>query len=62
MAAAIFVTLVAAGCLGLAVAVLAALSTIRSRRLDLDRGDGDVEMATALTAVQADIEKGQRGY
>jgi hypothetical protein len=62
MAAAAFVTLVAAGCLGLAVAILIALSTIRSRRVDLDRGDRDAELATAMTAVQADIEKGQRGY
>ena len=62
MAAAVFITLVAAGGLGLAVAILIALSTIRSRRLDLDRGDRDDELATAMSAVQADIEKGQRGY
>jgi len=62
MAAAVFVTLVAAGCLGLAVAILVALSTLRSRRVDVDRGDRDDELATAMSAVQADIEKGQRGY
>ncbi|MET4581788.1 hypothetical protein ABIE21_001278 [Conyzicola nivalis] len=62
MAAAVFVTLVAAGCLGLAVASLVALSALRSRRVDVDRGGRDLELATAMSDVQADIEKGQRGY
>jgi len=62
MAAAVFVTLVAAGCIGLAVAILVALSMLRGRRVDVDRGDRDDELATAMSAVQADIEKGQRGY
>ena len=62
MAASVFVTLVSAGCVGLAVAILVALSSLRSRRLDLDHGDRDPELAAAMTSVQADIEKGQRGY
>ena len=62
MAAAVFVTLVAAGGLGVAVAILIAFSTLRSRRVDLDRGARDVELAAARSAVQADIDKGQRGY
>ena len=62
MAAVGLVILVTVGSLGLAVAILIALSTLRGRRLDLDRRTDDPELVAAMTSIQADIDKGQRGY
>jgi len=62
MAAGVLVTLVSVGCIGLAVAILVALSVLRSRRVDLERRDREPELADAMREVQANIEKGQRGY
>jgi hypothetical protein len=52
------------GGLGVAVAILVALSILgRHRRIDTPAADPrDAEMAAARRSIQADIDAGQRGY
>jgi hypothetical protein len=58
------IALASAGGLGVAVAILIALSTMRAhRRFDRSTETGvDPETAKVMAQVQADIDKGRRGY
>lgn len=57
------IALVTAGGLGLALAVLMALSTLRARRpSDLASKEADPELAEAMARVRADIDKGHRWH
>jgi hypothetical protein len=64
MAATGLIALVSGGGLGVAVAILFALSIVRIRRRSAGpvSQDADPELAAAMAQIQADIEKGRRGY
>ena len=62
----LMIVLIAGGGLGLALVILAAFYLLSSRRrLNASARDlnaSDPEIAQALTKIQADIERGQRGF
>jgi len=62
----LMIVLIAGGGLGLALVILAAFFLLSSRRrLNASARDlnaSNPEIAQALTKIQADIERGQRGF